>query len=331
MFTRIKTIRIVVLSVAVGFTTSYCPAQSTGPAALAAKQQIKTQVLTAMNDGKLSQQERRDILLKAKDILSAKEYVGLVETMNRLSKPERATPENLGYAPFTDKRLMAEFPTPDLSFIEKSPAVTNAISKFSIAKLTPNQNFIGGRTIKIEIVSDTVAKQPVAKTVAPKQSVAKSTTTKQSVAKKTKATSPATVVIISPPPEKKKDKQANSSTVSKTQNKTAVSDKPMPPMPPTDTSLTKNSKPAKPIQQKTAESAKKRPLSSDQATIQQPETLLNKAETPSSISYAYNDYSVPVLSSPNAALLSSSKTDTINTSFEQPIEPESSRGIISNY
>jgi hypothetical protein len=63
-----------------------------GRTALAAKQRIKTEVQDALADGKISRLERAEILAEAKEVLTVKEYEGLVATMNRLSPPEQATP-----------------------------------------------------------------------------------------------------------------------------------------------------------------------------------------------------------------------------------------------
>lgn len=63
-----------------------------GRAALAAKQRIKTEVQDAMADGNISRLERAEILAEAKEVLTVKEYEGLIATMNRLSPPEQATP-----------------------------------------------------------------------------------------------------------------------------------------------------------------------------------------------------------------------------------------------
>jgi len=59
-----------------------------GRTALAAKQHLKNEVVGAMADGKISKVKRAEILAEAKEILTVKEYEGLVETMDRLSPPE---------------------------------------------------------------------------------------------------------------------------------------------------------------------------------------------------------------------------------------------------
>ena len=65
----------------------------------------------------------------------------------------------------------------------------------------------------------------------------------------------------------------------------------------------------------------------DQVAIKQPAGLLNVAER-SAITHFYADYSVPVLTTPAAALLSDHNSNTIQASFEQPLEPESGQSII---
>jgi hypothetical protein len=56
---------------------------------LAAKQHLKNEVLDAMADGKITNVERADILAEAKEVLTAKEYLGLIATMDRLSPAEK--------------------------------------------------------------------------------------------------------------------------------------------------------------------------------------------------------------------------------------------------
>jgi len=316
------------VAVAFGFAPSSTAAQTTGPAALAAKQQIKAQVLSAMADGKISQDERRSILLNAKEVCTAKEYVGLVETINRLSPPDRATPENLGYAPFTDKQLMAQFPTWDLSWIDKAPGV-NAIGKLSLPKLSSSKETIPKHSY---VVREIITKQTIVRETTPNGTVVKATTPKQTVVKTTvkttKSDATSKVVILPPPPQRKNNKQADPSAVGKAQNKISKSDVPTPPMPPAEQAKTRYTNSDKAVQQKVAESPKKRSVTGDQATIQQPAQLLDRAEK-TSIKHSYNDYSVPVLTTPAAAMLSDRMSGAVTASFEQPLEPDkSSQSII---
>ena len=123
-----------------GLLASNIAAQSTGPAAFAAKQEIKNQVLAAMSDGKITPNERRDILSHAKDKLSANEYVGLVNTLNRLSPPDRSVPEDLGYTPAVDKQLMANFPAPDLTRLAKSTLGETLSNQSLVKAIMPKQN-----------------------------------------------------------------------------------------------------------------------------------------------------------------------------------------------
>jgi hypothetical protein len=75
---------------AFGFLASSAWGQTPGSrSALAAKQRLKNQVLDAMSDGKITSVERADILTEAKELLTAKEYVGLIATMDRLSPPDK--------------------------------------------------------------------------------------------------------------------------------------------------------------------------------------------------------------------------------------------------
>ena len=69
MHLRMKTILIgVSVTAAVGFAWEYSLAESIGPAALAARQHIKDNVLKAMADGQITRLERSDILAEAKEI-----------------------------------------------------------------------------------------------------------------------------------------------------------------------------------------------------------------------------------------------------------------------
>ncbi len=345
-----KTMLLALLAPAVfGLLAGNIAAQSTGPAAFAAKQEIKNQVLDAMADGKITPDERRDILSHAKDILSAKEYVGLVNTMNRLSPPDHSVPEDLGYTPVVDKQLMANFPAPDMSWFNKSKvgeALSSSTESF-VKKLMPNQNFVVKETtpkqtyiVKQIITKQTVVeasppnhsvakatttKQTVVKAATPKQTVAKATTHKQPVAKTAKPNATAKtadVIIIPPPPPLQEDgNQPNPSTVGRVQ-KSPKTDEPAPPMPPVERSQTRSAAADKPVRQKISTSQTTRPATGDQVAIKQPAGLLNVAER-SANTHFYADYSVPVLTTPAAALLTDRNSNTIKASFDQPLEPES--------
>jgi hypothetical protein len=350
-----------------GFLAGNVIAQSSGPAALAAKQEIKSQVLVAMSDGKITAAERRDILSHAKDILSAKEYVGLVNTINRLSPPDYSVPEDLGYnPPAVDRQLMASFPTPDLSRLNKLK-LGEALSNQSLVKeIMPKQTYVVKETTPKQtyIVKEIITKQTVVEAAPPSQTVAKATTPKQTVAKAAtpkqtdakaaqaqqivaKAITPkqsvgktakpnaanaaakkADVVIIPPPPPLQEDtNQPNPSTVGRVQ-KPAKAENPAPPMPPpVERSQTRSAPAEKPVQQKISTTPMKRPATGEQVTIKQPAGLLTVAE-PSAITHFYADYSVPVLTTPAAALLTDRNSNTIQASYDQPLEPESGRNII---
>jgi hypothetical protein len=328
-------------------------AQSTGPAAFAAKQEIKNQVLAAMSDGKITPDERRNILSHAKNILSANEYVGLVNTMNRLSPPDHSVPEDLGYTPVVDKQLMANFPVPDLSRFNKLK-LGEALSNQSFVKeIMPKQTFVVKETTPKQtyIVKEIITKQTIVEAAPPNQSVAKATTPKQTVAtaatpKQTAATATAPkqtiaktakpnaaaktadiVIIPPPPPLLEDDNQPKPATVGRVQ-KSAKAENPAPPMPPpAERSQTHNAPADKPVQQKISASPMKRPATGDQVAIKQPAGLLNVAER-SAIAHFYADYSVPVLTTPAAALLTDRNTNTIQASFDQLLEPESGQSII---
>jgi hypothetical protein len=325
--------------------------QSSGRAAFAAKQRIKEQVVAAMADGQITQDERRDILLGAKSSLTAEEYFGLAQTMNRLSPTDRPTRENLGYAPYVDKQYMASFPAPDLSWMAKS-SVGKAISQQSLAKsLAPNQfapketvvnqGYVVRETItKQTIVKETVpnnqaiakqsgAKQPVAKTTVARQVVVKQAPPKASVATTSKADAAARVILLPPPPRDTSDKQSKSAPAVKTQNQTAEAKLPLPPMPPVARSPARSAAAAanKTALQKPAETPKKLVAASNQLTLEQPEEVLRRAEK-SSYKSSYADYSVPVLNTPAAALLSEGNHAAIQASFNETFEPELRQGII---
>jgi hypothetical protein len=206
MSIRIKTVLLWILAAAtLGLTAGNSAAQSTGPAAFAAKQKIRDQVLAAMDDGKITESERRNILSRAKEILSAKEYVGLVQTMDRLSPPDYPVPKDLGYTPVVDKQLMANFPAPNLSRLEKSKpgeAIANQsfvkeimpdssfvkelIPKRSFLKnLIPDQNQVAKETPsqRTYIVKEIITKQTVVTTTPGNQSVVKESAPAQTVVK----------------------------------------------------------------------------------------------------------------------------------------------------
>src|SRR3989304_5758178 len=126
----------------VGFAPNICSAQSSPRAAWAAKQQIKARLLSAISDGKISQKERRNILENAKDTLNSQEYFGLVQTVNRLSPSDRATPNNLGYTPIVDKQLMANFPTVDLPWMAKLSKSDRIPGQNLLKEATPNKDYI---------------------------------------------------------------------------------------------------------------------------------------------------------------------------------------------
>ena len=327
-------------------------AQSTGPAALAAKQHIRDQVLAAMSDGKITPDERRNILSHAKDILSAKEYVGLVNTMDRLSPPDKSVPEDIGYTPVVDKQLMANFPAPDLPWITKSklretlsqqPIVKELMPKqWNIAKATaPKQTFIVKEIITKQTVVSAAAgdhtdanasasNQAVAKTAASKQKVVKAAASKQPAAKTAKSIAPANapgVVIIPPPPPLDENNSRPLASTAGNAQKPAVPADPSAPLPPAEQYQTRNSAADKPIRQKLTEGLKKQPAPGDQVTIRQPASLFNVAEK-SATTHFYADYSVPVLTTPAAALLSDRSSNTVQASFDEPLKPESGQSII---
>jgi hypothetical protein len=348
----------------VGFATYTNSAQPSGPGALVAKQRIKAQVLSAMDDGKMSQKERREILENAKDILSAQEYVGLVQTINRLS-PDSNTPEDIGYAPIVDKQLMAKFPTMDLPWIDKLSkgngvlkqgllqqglaknampnreyVVREIITKQTIVKETvPQQSVAKTSTSKKSVVSKTTPKQTVTKIAAPKQSVAKVaaqkpgfaqvSSTKQPAAKKASpANTVSKVVILPPPPEQKIAKQPKPSTVSKVQISAPKTELPAPPLPPAVSPQSPSAAAERPLPLRTADNRIKRDPAVEQAKLQQPAEMWSKGER-SAIRNVYTDYNVPVLNTPAAAMLYDGNTVIIKATFDQPLQPDETRpGII---
>ncbi len=345
-----------------GLLAANIAAQSTGPAAFAARQNIKNQVLAAMSDGKITPDERRDILSPAKDILSAKEYVGLVNTMNRLSPPDKSVPVDIGYNPADDKQMMANFPAPDLPLFNNSklgekilpqsiakelmPAQTNVakatapkqtyIVKEIITKQTvvtaasPNRTVAKASTSKQSVAKKTTSKQTVVKAETPKQAVIKADATKQSAAKAVKSTAPAKtpdVVVIPPPPSLQEDNiQPRPSMVGKVQKPSKPAD-PSAPLPSAEQYQTRNSSEVKPVPQIISENLKKQPPAANRVTIRQPANLLNMAEKSASAHF-YADYSVPVLATPAAALLNDRSSNTIQASYDETLEPESGQSII---
>jgi hypothetical protein len=177
-------------------------------------------------------------------------------------------------------------------------------------------------------VKESTPKQTVVKAAIPKQSVVKESAPKQSVVKTTKPSATAktaNVVNLPPPPhQQNNNSQPNPSTVGKAQ-KTPKSNDPAPPMPVAERSQTRNTAADKPVRQKMVESPKEQAETGNQAAIQQPAGLLREAEK-TTITHSYADYSVPVLTTPAAALLND-PNNTIQASFDQPLEPDC-KGII---
>jgi hypothetical protein len=360
MLVHFKSIFLPVSAMAIiGILAGNIAAQSTGPAAFAAKQDLKNRVLAAMSDGKISSAERTEILSSAKDILSAKEYVGLVTTMNRLSPPDKSVPQDIGYrAKPVDKQMMANFFAPSIPWLDKSPNLAEALSERPIlSEFIPKQSTVVVKTapkqqqqrtyvVKEIITKQTIVsavpagqtepelsavKQAVALAPAPKQKVAKAAA-KQPAAKTAKsapAAKAANVAIIPPPPplaeEEKKPLAATSRSNVQKPAKPAKPADPLAPLPPAEQQTT-NSSGEKPAHQKLSEGPKKQPAV-DQVTIRQPASLLNVAEK-SAATHFYADYSVPVLTTPAAALLSDRTTNTIQASFDEPLEPEAGPGIM---
>ena len=354
MLVHFKSIFLSVSAMAIiGLLAGNIAAQSTGPAALAAKQDIKNSVLAAMSDGKITPAERREILSKAQNVLSAKEYVGLVTTMNRLSPTDKSVPADIGYKPApVDKQLMANFPAPAVPWLDKAklgetlsehPILSELIPKQSttIVKTAPKQTYVVKEIITKQTIVSAVppghtdpeaasVKQAVAITPVPKQKIAKAAP-KQSAAKSAKsapAAKAADVAIIPPPPPLAEEDTQPLATTSRNVQKSAKPAKPADPSAPLPPAAqqSQNSAGEKPARQKLSEGPKK-PPAADQATIRQPASLFDVAEK-SAVTHFYADYSVPVLTTPAAALLSDGAANTIQASFEQPLEPEAGQGII---
>jgi hypothetical protein len=348
-----------------GFASYANSAQPSGPGALVAKQRIKVQVLSAMDDGKISQKERRNILENAQDILSAQEYVGLVQTINRLSPPESGTPEDIGYAPIVDKQLMAKFPAGDLPWIDKlsksngvlkqglvknvTPnreyVVREIITKQTIVKETvPQQSVVKTTTFKQPVVHKTTSKQIVTKTASPKQSVAKvttqkqavakATTTKQSIAKtvavkqtaaKTTKTNPSSKVVILPPPPVQKIAKQPKPS---TVSKVQISvPKIEMPAPPLPPAVSPQS-PSAAVERPVPLKTTNNQIKRDPAVEQA--NLQQPAEMwskgeRSAIRNVYTDYNVPVLNTPAAAMLYDGNTVIIKAAFDQPLQPDETR------
>jgi hypothetical protein len=82
---------------------------SGGRAALTAKQHLKTALVDAMADGKISVVERADILAEAKETLTVKEYETLKSTMLRLSPPDQK-PTAAAKRSSKEKAMLASVP-----------------------------------------------------------------------------------------------------------------------------------------------------------------------------------------------------------------------------
>jgi hypothetical protein len=210
----------------------------------------------------------------------------------------------------------------------KTYIVKEIITKQTIVStMPPNQSVVKESTPKQTVVKAATSKQTVVKAATPKQTVVKESVTKP-VVKTTKPSGTAktaNVVILPPPPhQQKNNSQPNPSTVGKVQ-KTPKSNDPAPPMPVAGQSQTRNTAADKPVRQKMVESPKEQAETGNQAAIQQPTGLLREAEK-TTITHSYADYSVPVLTTPAAALLNN-PNNTIQASFDQPLEPDR-QGII---
>jgi hypothetical protein len=348
------------VGVFVGLASNTNSAQPSGPGAFVAKQRIKAEVLSAMDDGKMSQKERRDILENAKDILSAQEYVGLVQTINRLSPPDSNIPEEIGYAPTVDKQLMAKFPTVDIPWVDKLSKSDGALKQALVKNVTPKREYVVKEIItKHTIVKETAQQQSIAKNAALKKSVVHKTTPKQIVTKIAAPKQPATkvasqkagvayvasttqpaakkalpakadskVVILPPPPEQKTIKQPKPSSVSKAQTSAPKFEQPTPPLPPAVSPQSPSAAVERLQPLKTTDNRIRRDPAVEQATLQQPAGMWSKGER-SAIRNVYTDYNVPVLNTPAAAMLYDGNTITIKATFDQPLQPdESSPGII---
>ena len=318
---------VICVAVIIGFNASNSTAQSTGPAALAAKQAVKDQVVSALGDGKITENERRSILVNAKSVCSEKEYLSLLATLNRLSPPEYDTPENLGHTPYVDKQMMARFPSGDLPYLNKS-TINKAFPGLLFAKETmPRQNYTTREFVdKQNVQEERLSRQTAVKTATPKSYTIRDTTPIQSTAK-TKKSSATSKVVKLPPPPLQNNNQPLPSTVGEKENITSESDEPAPPMPPVP-SKTWVTAAKKPMQQKEIKSSKKTPVIDNRATIQQPAVSWNTVDKPS-IKHSYTDYSVPVLITPAAALLTiEHKDESIKATFDEFIEPDLRQDII---
>jgi hypothetical protein len=303
-------------------------AQHSGPAALAAKQAIKNQVVAAMSDGKITEAERRSILLKANEVCSEREYMGLVDTMNRLSPPENVTPESSGHARYVDKQLIAQFPSGDIPLLDNLPnqlPILKSYSKQLAARdPMPKQNYV---------VRETVTKQPMVQKTVPYQSFAQTTTTKPSgvksitsnkvVAKPTVQTQNASqkAVSLPSPLTQQRDIKRVSTLYDQVDNKISKIDKSASDKSATETRQTGSETNVKSVKSNVVKSQKKQPVTGNGVSLQQPDKLWDKAEK-SAIRTMYTDYSIPVLNTPTAALLTDGNGNTIRTSYNDLLGPE---------
>jgi hypothetical protein len=264
-------------------------AQTQGPAAFAAKQDVKNMVVAAMSDGKITETERRDILLKAKNVVNDKEYAGLVKTMNRLSPPETLTPENTGKVKPVDKQLVAKLPEIEIPFIEKSK---------TLAKI---DNYFYPNTVAYNRVQT--------KTVATKQYVAKDQNT------------PLPKAYTSPSwSELKAESQSGNTTAGSVKEKPQKTEKSIFSIfsmwgPRSSGTSGENAK-----QERTASSVKQRSIYTEQSSLRQPESVVNGTEK--NLQHSYTDYSVP-MDVPN--VVTPSDHNVLKTSYS--LEPELNQGL----
>jgi hypothetical protein len=295
---RMKTL-LLSISLVVGFAGGIGFAQSMGPAAFAARQHIKDEVLQAMNDGKISATERIDILSEAKEILNPQEYAGLVRTIKRLSssKPgsqststaDIAKPHSIVSSQPAVRRFISEIPYVEESQL-KLPPVRNMLPRLTYVK--PPEMSVAAEADRV------VARLPkLYNTYLEPPSWIKES--EEALKTHKTKTSPQSL--------------AKSKTKSKSQPRIVASEIPV--------------KPKKSVQNLKGPSSTYK-----QVTIKEPEMSWKIAERPI-IVRPHIDYSVPVLTTPAAAQLyvparESDPINTIKVSFDEPIAPEPSNVLI---
>ena len=110
-------------------------------AAFAARQDLHDEVCIAMRDGRISREERAEILTSAKKILTPDEYAGFKDNIDRISPPKPAVEKKSTPSKQVAEKKLA----PPKKAVEKHPALA-AKKKPSMFSL-PITSFLGSTSV----------------------------------------------------------------------------------------------------------------------------------------------------------------------------------------